>query len=77
MKQSAHQLWQNILERLQPQLSPPTFETWLKSVIRKSFNKNKLVICAPNPFSRNWLQKHYLLLITKTAQELTNSSLNI
>lgn len=77
MEQSAQQLWQDILERLQSQLSPPTFETWLKSVIPQSLNNNNLVICAPNPFSRNWLQKHYLPLITKTAQELTNSSLNI
>lgn len=77
MKQSAYQLWQDILEQLQPQLSPPTFETWLKTVIPQSLNNNSLVICAPNPFSRNWLQKHYLPLITKTAQELTDSHLNI
>jgi chromosomal replication initiator protein len=77
MNELAQQLWQSILERLQPQLSSPTFETWLKTVTPQTLSNNCLVICAPNPFSRNWLQKYYLPLILKTAQELTNSNLNI
>lgn len=77
MKQSAQQLWQSILEQLKPQLSPPTFETWLETVTPESLDDDCLIICAPNPFSRNWLQKYYLPLLTKTAQELTDSPLNI
>ncbi len=77
MDHSAQQLWQNILEQLQPQLSPPTFQTWLQTVTPQSLNDHYLVICAPNPFSRNWLQKYYLPLITKTAQELTHSDLTV
>lgn len=73
MDEFAKQLWQQILERLQPQLSPPTFETWLKTVTPQSLSNNCLIICAPNPFSRNWLQKYYLPLIQQTAQELTNN----
>ena len=77
MKQSAQQLWQSILEQLKPQLSPPTFETWLETVTPESLDDDCLIICAPNPFSRNWLQKYYLPLLTKTAQELTDSPLSI
>lgn len=77
MDHLAKQLWQNILERLQPQLSPPTFDTWLKTVTPQSLSNNCLIICAPNPFSRNWLQKYYLSLITKTAQELTDGAVTV
>ncbi|MDR9403479.1 MAG: chromosomal replication initiator protein DnaA, partial [Halothece sp. Uz-M2-17] len=77
MDHSAQQLWQQILEQLQPQLSPPTFETWLQTVTPQSLNDHCLVICAPNPFSRNWLQKYYLPLITKTAQGLTHTNLTV
>ena len=77
MDHSAQQLWQQILQQLQPQLSPPTFETWLQTVTPQSLSNHCLVICAPNPFSRNWLQKYYLPLIVKTAQELTHSQLTV
>lgn len=77
MDHSAQQLWQNILKQLQPQLSPPTFETWLQTVTPQSLSDRCLVICAPNPFSRNWLQKYYLPLIVKTAQDLTDSQLTV
>ncbi len=77
MDQLAEQIWQKILEQLQPQLSPPTFETWVKTVTPQSLNNNCLVICAPNLFSRNWLQKYYFDLITKTVQEVTNSDLTV
>ncbi|PNW48669.1 UNVERIFIED_CONTAM: chromosomal replication initiation protein DnaA [Euhalothece sp. KZN 001] len=77
MDDLAQQIWRQILEQLKPQLSPPTYKTWLETVTPQSINNNCLIICAPNPFSRNWLQKYYLSLITKTAQELTNSSLTI
>ncbi|AFZ42263.1 chromosomal replication initiator protein DnaA [Halothece sp. PCC 7418] len=77
MDHSAQQLWQQILEQLRPQLSPPTFETWLQTVTPQSLNNHCLVICAPNPFSRNWLQKYYLPLITKTAQDLSHASLTV
>ena len=46
-------LWSQVLERLQLQLSRPTFETWIKTASAQQLENNCLVICTPNPFARN------------------------
>ena len=57
------QLWNQILARLESQLSRPTFDTWIKSVSVKKWDNNCLVISTPNAFILNHLQKNYLTTI--------------
>ncbi len=64
------QLWSQVLERLQLQLSQPTFETWIQSAYPQEWHNNCLVICAPNPFARNWLQKYYIKTITDVVEDI-------
>lgn len=63
-------LWSQVLERLQLQLSRPTFETWIKTASAEQLENNCLVICTPNPFARNWLQKYYIKTIADVVQEI-------
>ncbi len=70
-------LWSQALERLQLQLSRPTFETWIKTANAIALNNNCLTIATPNPFARNWLQKYYLKTITEVIQEISGQPLNI
>ncbi|NES74242.1 MAG: chromosomal replication initiator protein DnaA, partial [Okeania sp. SIO2D1] len=63
MEISLDNLWNQVLERLQLQLSRPTFETWIKTASAQQLENNCLVICTPNPFARNWLQKYYIKTI--------------
>jgi chromosomal replication initiator protein len=60
--------WSQVLERLEVQLTRPTFETWIKSATVEELNSRRLVICTPNPFSRNWIQKHYVQTISNVVQ---------
>lgn len=68
--ESLESLWTQTLERLQLQLSRPTFETWIKTANAESLENNCLVICTPNPFARNWLQKYYIKAIADVVQEI-------
>jgi chromosomal replication initiator protein len=68
--QALEQLWQDVLARLQAQLSRPTFETWIKPTQAQSLRDDTLIISTPNPFARNWLQKHYVSTIAAVVQEL-------
>ena len=70
-------LWNHVLESLQLELAPPTFETWIKTAKAQQLENNCLVIYAPNPFARNWLQKHYIHTIANVAQDIVGYQIEI
>jgi chromosomal replication initiator protein len=69
--------WNQVLEQLQLQLSRPTFETWIKPATIERLEDQCLVICTPNPFARNWLQKYYVKTIADVVQELLGHPVDI
>ncbi len=77
METSPEQLWSQVLERLQLQLSRPTFETWIKTTSVEQLENNCLVIRTPNPFARNWLQKYYIKTITDVVQDILGQPVEI
>jgi chromosomal replication initiator protein len=74
---SAHVLWQQVLERLQAQLTRPAFETWIETATVQELTDNYLVICTANPFVLNHLQRNYLKIIADVVQEIVGSPLEI
>lgn len=77
MNISLEKLWSQVLERLQLQLSRPTFETWIKTASAQQLENNCLVICTPNPFARNWLQKYYIKTIADVVQDILGQPVEI
>ncbi|MEM9165154.1 MAG: chromosomal replication initiator protein DnaA [Cyanobacteria bacterium P01_F01_bin.4] len=63
-------LWNQVLDRLKTQLSGPTFETWIKPARLKELTETSLTISTPNPFARNWLQKHYINTISDITHDI-------
>ncbi|PSB05493.1 chromosomal replication initiator protein DnaA [filamentous cyanobacterium Phorm 46] len=70
-------LWNQILERLQVQLSRPSFETWIKTATAEQLENNCLIVSAPNPFARNWLQKYYREIIAGAVEEILGYPVDI
>ena len=70
-------LWSQVLERLQLNLSRPTFETWIKTAQAEELENNCLVIRTPNPFARNWLQKYYIKTIADVVQDILGYPVDI
>ena len=77
METSLEKLWNQVLERLQLQLSRPTFETWIKTASAEQLDNNCLVIRTLNPFARNWLQKYYLKTIADVVQDILGHAVEI
>lgn len=77
MEISPQQLWNQVLERLQLQLSRPAFETWIQTATVQELNKNCLVIETANPFVLNHLQKNYLKTIADVVQEILGQPIEI
>ena len=71
------ELWNQVLYRLQQQLSRPTFETWIQTATVENFQDNCLVIQTPNAFVRNHLQKHYVKIIAQTVAEIAGQAIDI
>ena len=69
--------WDQVLERLQLQLSRPTFETWIKSATAEELDDKRLVICTPNTFARSWIQKYYIKAIADVVEELLGHAVEI
>ncbi|CAN5757643.1 chromosomal replication initiator protein DnaA [soil metagenome] len=70
MAQANEDLWNQVLAKLESQLSSPTFETWIKPTRIHTLTEQQLVVLTDNPFARNWLQKHYLSQISEVAAEV-------
>jgi len=70
-------LWNEVLTKLETQLSSPTFETWIKPTRIQALSERKLVLLTDNPFARNWLQKHYLGQITSVANEVLGREIEV
>lgn len=77
MEKALDGLWQQVLEQLENQLSRPTFETWIKPARVQALSDTTLTITTPNPFARNWLQKHYLGTISTVVQDLLGRPVEI
>ena len=77
MNISLQQLWGQVLERLQLQLSRPTFETWIQTATPEELRDDCLVISTPNAFVFNHLQKHYLQTIADAVQEIAGQPIEI
>jgi chromosomal replication initiator protein len=71
------QFWNQVLARLQLQLSRPTFETWIQNTTAEDFKDNCLIIRAPNRFVFNHLQKHYLKTIAEVVQAIVGQAVDI
>lgn len=71
------QLWNNVLAKVEQKISKPSFETWLKSTKLLSHKGTNVTIAAPNSFARDWLENHYVHLITGILTELTGEDLLI
>lgn len=55
--------WQQAQGDLKKRLGPTVFETWILPLTPRPDNKNGLVLEAPDAFFKEWVEKHYRLII--------------
>ena len=69
--------WDEVLERLQLQMSRPTFEMWIKTATVEDMDENTLVLCTRTPFARSWIQKYYMSAIADVVSDITGRRIDI
>ncbi|URL06973.1 chromosomal replication initiator protein DnaA [Avibacterium sp. 21-595] len=74
MKTTLASLWQDCLSQLQDQVSPTDFSTWLRPLQADIVGENNMVLYASNVFVKNWVETHYLELISRLAQQFSGNA---
>ena len=65
----ADDLWNAIAGRLRDSLTDTTYDTWFGQARPHSFGADRLVVEVPNDFTRDWIEGHFLDLVTRAAAE--------
>ena len=64
-------LWQSALAQIKLQVSPADFATWIKGTRIVEQVNGRIVVGAPTPFARDWLENRLAELTRKTLAGLT------
>ena len=66
-------IWGRVLERIQGQMDPQTFDTWFRPTSLASSNEETLQVCVPNEIFRDWLRERYTTLIEDVLEDLSDA----
>jgi chromosomal replication initiator protein len=65
----AEDLWNTIAVRLRDTLSERTYGTWFGDAVPRSLTDTRLVVEVPNDFTREWIEGHFLDLVSRAASD--------
>jgi len=69
--------WQQATENLEKVLSEDDFGTWIKPVIYSHNDNSSVYLSVPNSFVKEWLEDHYLKVLTGALSVTSGHSVNI
>ncbi len=70
-------LWEKILEKLKEKVPEQTFKTWFSPTKGLSFSEDTLFVEVPNPFFIDWLEEHYINILSDIAVSLLKRKMKI
>jgi len=75
--ESAKEIWQSALGKLQIQVSKANYTTWLSSSQGLSCQDNIFVVSVPNVFVAEWLSKRLYPLVRKTLVDIMGKDVDV
>lgn len=71
------EIWQQILQMLELELTRPSFDTWLKSTYLAALDDRLMTIVVPNDFAKDWLESRYFSLIKSKSSQVLNREVSL
>jgi chromosomal replication initiator protein len=68
---TAEDLWTAISDRLRGALNDTTYGTWFGSAEGRELNDEAFVLAVPNDFTREWIEGHFVDLISAAVRDAT------
>lgn len=77
MASNLDNIWTEVLNLIKVELTEVSFNTWLKTVEPVNISDTKVVLAAPNEFTKNILEGRYLNLIKNAFKQVTEEDFEI
>ena len=74
---NAETVWNSCIEDLGKQVSSQLFSTWFRPITFIAGNETSIELEVPNRFFLDWIQEHYLPLITGALQNTAKRSYSL
>ena len=68
---TAEGLWSEVSGRLRGALNETTYRTWFDHVEGLELNDDEFVLAVPNDFTRDWIEGHFIGLISAAVGDTT------
>lgn len=70
-------LWQHCLSKLEQEVTPQQYVTWLKPLSMVSCQEGVLQIAAPNVIKRDWVRQEFANRISELASEISGEPIDV
>lgn len=77
MASNLEELWLNSLDIIKTELTEVSFNTWLKTIEPIAINDNRIMLGAPNEFTKGILEARYLTLIQNAINQVSSQNYEI
>lgn len=77
MASNLDNIWSEVLNLIKVELTEVSFNTWLKAIEPVNISSNKVILAAPNEFTKGILVGRYLNLIKNAFHHVTQEELDI
>ncbi len=65
-------IWNEVLDLIKVELTEVSFNTWLKTIKPITITDERVILAAPNEFTKGILEARYLNLIKNAITQITN-----
>lgn len=77
MASNLDNIWKSVLSIIKVELTEVSYNTWLKTIVPISLSNKKVVLAAPNDFTKGILEGRYLNLIKNAIKEVVEEEYEI
>lgn len=77
MVSNLNNIWNEVLDLIRVELTEVSFNTWLKTIEPMTITENRIILAAPNEFTKGILESRYINLIKNAIIQITDKEYEV